>query len=241
MSTIKDVASSVRLPFREAVPRVFGEVFQNSSDLFGLSDALGLFEDDRYRNGEFAPGHEMLSLVRDQALVPDSEYARIEDARRIREGGATVMFRSLHRRLPKPRALCQEFADLTGIPTFATGYWTPENNQGFPLHSDSDSVAVFQIAGKKTWPLFKPKATADVNDDESLSWVYEGKDSQLAAPLASADNVFTLTPGQVLLVPRGWAHYALTDGAESLHVSIGFLHPEIGEKIHRQEPVWPSA
>ncbi|OHV48023.1 cupin [Pseudofrankia sp. BMG5.36] len=95
-------------------------------------------------------------------------------------------------------------------------YLTTRSTGGFPLHWDDHDVVVVQLAGNKTWdvrshsrrvPMYRDAVPNSVPSEEV---VWRG----------------TLTPGDVLHIPRGHWHQATHADHEeplSLHLTFGFV------------------
>lgn len=86
---------------------------------------------------------------------------------------------------------------------------TPAGGQGLAVHRDDADVFVLQAAGRKTWYVHDAPATADwrlgeLPDDERSALRLHG----------------VLEPGNVLYVPRGFAHRAVGAGGLSAHLSL---------------------
>jgi len=225
-------------PFAAAGPRRFADVLSGESELFDLQQARFLLEDNSHRTGELYPGHGLCGLVTGQTLADPSQYETLADARALQAAGATVIYRALHLFLPAVGEVCQQLADATGLPTHAVGYWTPVASQGFPLHADPDTVVAVHTLGRKVWAFVRPRVTRA--DDPGLGWVSEPTDA-----IPGYDQAHLVVPvdaGQAIVVPRGWGHWAATNGKEAIHVSFGLLHPEIGAAmVDRQHPMYPVA
>jgi hypothetical protein len=237
---IAEMAGWAGQGFGTVTPRLF-EGAMTGEPVFTLAQAMKLYHQQSYRCGYFSPGHELVSVVLDHALVDESRYHNQADAHRLVQEGATVVYRLLQVRLTGVADTCQVLANATGLPAFAAGYLTPAGQQGYPVHADPDSIFCIQHAGSKLWAIYPPKASSI--DDPDLGWICEDPEAA-APPLAQAAYLFELSPGDVLFVPRGWGHYAVASGRDtpSLHISVGLLHPEIGsEKISEQHPVMPVA
>lgn len=240
LQKLEEIADAAQQPFGEGKPRVFTDVVDPNGVLFNLDQARQLFEDDGYRCGFLSPGHEFFSFVRGKALVPDAEYASLDDAQALLLAGTPAIFRALHTRSNTVWNASRQLANLVGVPVHANGYWTKPGQQCFPLHSDPDSVLAIQLAGAKKWLVFPPREQSPDDPGVATGWVELGDDSY--PPAEDAAFVVTLQAGEALLVPRCWGHYALTtEGVESLHVSLGMLHKEIAQKtVNQQYPVHPG-
>jgi hypothetical protein len=238
LNGIDEISSWARQDFGIATPRLFPQAM--SGQVFDLPTALSLYGTKSYRRGFFSPGHEMITVVRNLAIVGEEEYWTMEGAHRLTQEGATIVYRLIQFHLPRVEELCQEVADAVGLPTFASGYLTPPGRQGYPLHADADSILCIQQHGSKTWALYSPKAKSVL--DPKMAWIHESPGCGASPPVEEASYVFTLERGDVAVIPRGWSHYAVAgEGAESsLELCVGLLHPEIGvQKIEQQHPVWP--
>src|SRR6185295_12103641 len=84
--------------------------------------------------------------------------------------------------------------------------------QGFSAHYDTHDVFILQAAGSKHWRLYGSSVQLPL---ASTPYPYPGPD----AGKPSAD--FVLRAGDVLYIPRGHVHDALTSDSISLHVTLG--------------------
>lgn len=236
-----EMAAAAKLSLAEATPTVFPGASKEADRLFTAGEAHELFQNSDIRCGEHSPGHHRMSLVQNEALVPVNRYGdSLENAQALQQEGATALFRLIQLYCARASEACREFANGTGLPIFANGYWTPAHAMGLPLLSSPVSYFLVQTTGTRNWVFFTPKAAHD-NDEASINWVHEGASSLQAAPPATAAMHFTVTPGDVLVVPRGWGHYALPSTEESLHLCFAFF-PEgtVPELVSQQYPVLPE-
>ncbi|MFJ7911274.1 JmjC domain-containing protein [Kitasatospora sp. NPDC096204] len=86
---------------------------------------------------------------------------------------------------------------------------TPAGGQGLAVHRDDADVFVLQAAGRKTWYVHDAPTAADwqlgeLPDDERSPLRLHG----------------VLEPGDVLYIPRGFAHRAVGAGGLSAHLSL---------------------
>jgi ribosomal protein L16 Arg81 hydroxylase len=94
----------------------------------------------------------------------------------------------------------------------ANAYYTPRSAQGLPVHHDTHDVFVLQVAGEKRWLVYPPARELPLKDQR-----YSAELGEPGAPVE--DRV--LRPGDMLYLPRGWLHEALTSDTDSLHLTIG--------------------
>ncbi|MEV4504819.1 JmjC domain-containing protein [Streptomyces klenkii] len=127
----------------------------------------------------------------------------------IRDERATLLLRYVDQWHAGVRALTTGVGDLLGRQVEAFYFLTPGGTQGRPVHRDDADVLAVQISGAKRWRVHG--GPADGN------WEPRREDGD-PGPLL-LDTV--LRPGEVLYVPRGFAHRASAVGdAPSAHLSL---------------------
>ncbi|MFI1523114.1 JmjC domain-containing protein [Kitasatospora cineracea] len=127
----------------------------------------------------------------------------------IRDEQATLLLRYVDQWHDGVRTLCRGLAAELGRQVEAFYFLTPPGTQGRPVHRDDADVFVVQLSGAKRWWVHG--GPADGN------WVPEREDGDPGEVLL--DTV--LRPGEVLYVPRGFAHRARAEeGAPSAHLSL---------------------
>jgi bifunctional lysine-specific demethylase and histidyl-hydroxylase NO66 len=168
-------------------------------------------------------------LVRDGAALPAGSYtedvpwrpgrfsglARVDRVAAEHADGATIVLQALHLHRHPAAVYCRGLEQALGFPVQANAYATPAAARGFAVHHDTHDVFVLQVAGSKHWRIYAPVVELPL---KSQRW-----SPALGDPGAPVIDV-TLRAGDTLYVPRGWPHEAVTDAADSLHLTIG-LHP----------------
>jgi len=184
--------------------------------------------EDRLDVGAVPVGN--LSVIIGGVPVPQNRYTRGErintvQLRQLREGGATIALRGLAQVLPGIARFGEALSDSLGEDVQVNAYLTPPGNQGFAHHYDTHTAVIVQVSGSKVWEFFEPVVVDPV-------FPYQQWTSQAASlyqrqlPELTAWAQWTLNPGDVLWVPRGWIHnpYAPADSVEpSLHLTLGVL------------------
>jgi hypothetical protein len=158
---------------------------------------------------EFTQGGGVGATVADQ--VSDDRLMRLF------ADGATIVLQGLHRTWGPLIDFTQALAADLGHPVQANAYVTPSQNTGFSDHYDVHDVFVLQVAGRKRWRLRPPVVEAPLRDDP---WT-DHRASVEAAGTAAPSHEFTLSPGDVLYLPRGWIHSATALGGVSTHLTLG--------------------
>ena len=99
-------------------------------------------------------------------------------------------------------------------------FLSQQDNEAYEGHCDADDVLVVQLAGKKTWHLFRPQQRRYA-DIQALN------DQQLGPVMQE----ITMRPGDALYVRAGVPHRCITSAPFSLHMSFDLVDntPTIGE------------
>ncbi|KAK9697165.1 hypothetical protein RND81_08G019300 [Saponaria officinalis] len=117
--------------------------------------------------------------------------------------GYTIAIRGMENRLKSIAAITQLVANLFGQPSVGANlYITPPESQGLACHYDDHCVFVCQLRGSKKWNVFPQPVV-------QLPRLYE----KLKVPqefLVESKQIL-LKEGDVLYIPRGFAHEARTD------------------------------
>lgn len=92
-------------------------------------------------------------------------------------------------------------------------YMTPKNSQGFPPHFDTHEVFILQIEGSKLWRIY------DIFEFFPLPLGQKPPISKdkLGEPL----HEVILNAGDMLYIPSGYIHEALTTEYSSVHLTVG--------------------
>lgn len=141
-----------------------------------------------------------------------STHAGFADPARIKsllDKGATLLLRCIEHWHAPTATMLDALSGELGRPIEAFYFVTPEGHQGLPLHRDDADVLVVQVAGSKRWRVHEGPGDA--------GWAAGaiGDGPQPAEVLAT-----TLSKGEVLYIPRGFAHQAVGDGGLSVHLSL---------------------
>lgn len=109
-------------------------------------------------------------------------------------------------------ALSSHFAGLVG----ANIYCSFGGVQAFNTHFDLHHVFAVQVEGEKTWRLYQNRA------DQPIDFPTDGPDARqwFARTRGPLMQEVLMRPGDVLYLPRGWYHDALTPSGSSLHVTF---------------------
>ena len=143
---------------------------------------------------------------------PFSKTANVHRVLEEFEAGATVVLQGLHYNWRPLAEFCRGLEAALGHPVQANAYYTPRGSQGLPVHHDTHDVFVLQVSGHKRWLVYNPVFELPLRDQRYKA--------ELGAPGDPVHDL-TLSAGDVLYLPRGWMHEALTSDADSLHITVG--------------------
>ncbi len=131
--------------------------------------------------------------------------------------GASLVANHLHRVCPEVGAVCAMLEREFAARAFANVYCSFQGVQAFQTHFDLHDVFAVQAEGEKTWRIYESRADAPVNPvppgDEWEKWLTESRGKLLFEA--------AMKPGDILYLPRGQYHDALTGDRASLHVTFG--------------------
>ena len=128
------------------------------------------------------------------------------------ERGATIVLQGLHLQRPELAAFCRSLEVALGHPAQVNAYYTPRAAQGLPVHHDTHDVFVLQVAGEKRWLVYEPAWELPLRNQK-----YTAEMGEPGRPV----HDLVLRPGDMLYLPRGWLHEALTSDSDSLHLTVG--------------------
>ncbi|GAA2745058.1 hypothetical protein GCM10009868_25150 [Terrabacter aerolatus] len=127
------------------------------------------------------------------------------------------MLQGLHRTWGPLIDFTQQLAQELGHPVQANAYVTPSQSTGFTDHYDVHDVFVLQMAGEKQWRVRPPVHRSPLRDQPWTEHRTEVEEAGRRDP----EREFTLRPGDVLYLPRGWIHSATALGGVSTHLTLG--------------------
>ena len=126
--------------------------------------------------------------------------------------GATIIVDALHRAWKPITLLCKNLEAELNHPTQVNIYLTPPAAQGFGQHYDTHDAFILQIAGGKHWRIYESALRLPLSSQPWDPTRYE------VGPLIEEVD---LEPGDLIYIPRGFVHEAMTSDTQSLHVTLG--------------------
>ena len=145
----------------------------------------------------------------------------LASALRAYEAGASILLTKLERRWPWAIDLCRstfEAFERTGVSikreVNANLYLTPPNSAAFPTHYDDHDVFIIQLQGRKHWTIY--------GGHERFP-IARQSDSVDVDSLPPRVAQLSLSPGDILYIPRGAYHDAHTETDLSIHITLGIF------------------
>lgn len=131
--------------------------------------------------------------------------------------GASLVANHVHRVCPEVGAVANMLEREFAARVAANVYCSFKGVQAFQTHFDLHDVFAVQAEGEKVWRVYESRADAPVLSlppgDEIEKWLTESRGRLLFE--------VTMQPGDILYLPRGQYHDALTGSQASLHVTFG--------------------
>lgn len=155
----------------------------------------------------------------DRVEVPFSANGRI-DMDRMRKHylqGETVVLNSVENFDPAVAQLARAIETEMGARVQVNSYLTPPSAQGFRPHYDTHDVFVAQVQGEKLWKVYGDDSVCPLNE------MVDG-DPKFRSSTQPPQEV-QLGSGDLLYLPRGWIHEAMTLQPASLHLTFGIHQP----------------
>lgn len=142
--------------------------------------------------------------------------------------GASLVTNHIHHVCPEvaavSRMLQREFAAACG----ANVYCSFKEVQAFGTHFDLHDVFACQAEGEKLWHVYEARADNPIHPvppgDEAEKWLVESRGKLLFEVV--------MRPGDVLYLPRGQYHDAITGAGASLHVTY-WVKPATGLSVFK--------
>jgi ribosomal protein L16 Arg81 hydroxylase len=102
-------------------------------------------------------------------------------------------------------------------------YLTPPTSQGFKVHYDYHDALILQVDGAKEWSIYAPEIELPLETSTFLD-LPEVTEVKIEEGSTRLLRNLRLESGDLLYIPRGFPHKAVTTEAVSLHLTIG-VHP----------------
>jgi ribosomal protein L16 Arg81 hydroxylase len=127
--------------------------------------------------------------------------------------GSTIVLQFLHERWKPLTDLCRSLAAELSAYFQVNAYLTPPNEKGLNTHYDAHDVFVLQLEGSKHWRLYRGPIHLPL---PGQTYSPQTEPGELVAEL-------DLNPGELIYIPRGFMHDAVSVDSTSLHLTLGVI------------------
>ncbi len=186
---------------------------RNAPDYFASLFSLGALEELLWST---RPGWGDVQLANHRRGEGWVDYTRqppsLDRLARAHAQGDTLILNDVQLRSQPVARLCRSFETVLNFMVNVNMYLTPKGAQGLAPHFDTQEVFVLQVRGSKHWRLYPPCVELPV--EEMAGALPEGYAPE---PMMTVH----LRAGDMLYMPRGVVHEALTGSEESLHLTVG--------------------
>jgi len=165
-----------------------------------------------------------VKMVMDSEPVPPVNYCPEGNLDRAilakyLDQGATLVLSGFETLCDGAGALFKSIQTATKSPCGGVLYYSKKEHAGFRPHFDIMDVFVIQIAGEKLWTIYESQFENPILKPgyHSMSFSHDHHRKNKGAIEAE----ITMTPGDVLYIPRGKYHSALAKSDSCLHLSFG--------------------
>lgn len=175
-------------------------------DLYGWKEVNTVLNNMR-------PTHEGVRLVHDTKSLPNDELRRMGH---WLAQGATLVVNHVQDIDPVAEQVAGSLANDMNAAVNINCYVSFPARQGFDNHYDTHDVFILQTAGKKVWKVFEPterKFPLDRDPGDQKKRYTRPTDGEYIS--------CELQPGDVLYIPRGHWHYAVSSEA-CIHLTVSY-------------------
>jgi hypothetical protein len=134
--------------------------------------------------------------------------------------GETIILNAADRSWPSVRRLNKLIHQSLHATVHTNIYCTPPGATGLPPHTDTHDVFVCQTAGRKRWRVYETRYSLPL-EGTALNDAFPAPDVAVGDGPGEPIAELVLEPGDVLYLPRGAPHDAVSLAEPSLHLTIG--------------------
>ncbi|KYF39871.1 histone lysine demethylase JmjC NO66 [Toxoplasma gondii ARI] len=128
--------------------------------------------------------------------------------------GCSLVINQADRTLEILQSICQHLSKKYFSHVFAVSYLTPPRTHAVKTHTDDQDVFLLQVWGSKAWKIWTPPQILPLT--EEMLGKREAFPDDPGKPLLE----FVLKEGDILYIPRGFPHAAVTTEEPSLHITL---------------------
>ena len=183
-------------------------------NLLSLSDVDYILSHSSIRSSDIRLVHEGQEIsISNRPAGTNLAAGSLEAVFQHYRKGSTISLLFLHEHWPPLKKLCQSIATELSVGVQVNVYLTPQNEKGLKTHYDTHDVFVLQTYGAKRWRIYDSPIKLPLLDRPYVA------DASKYPGEPSAE--LNLSSGDLLYIPRGYLHDAVSLEASSLHLTIG--------------------
>lgn len=185
---------------------------------------FGLEEVEQYLFTVRPRGNELRLVARGKPNIAfhEQEEASLRVVYQAFREGYTINLNGVHRHWPAVHTLVDAVRRRLRCYTNVNVYITGPESQGFETHHDGHDVFVLQTCGRKRWRLYEVQEELPLEGRETSARQGGG----WGEPVREVE----LSAGDLLYLPRGVPHSAVTGDCCSVHLTIG-IRPLLMEAV----------
>jgi hypothetical protein len=183
---------------------------------------------NRVLNDSYMWPHMAFQLMIEDEPVPPEDYAlymspggeMLLDRRKVLthlRNGASIVLNAAESLAPGLATVARALESALGAKIQGNLYCTWRANQAFDSHFDCHDVYALHVEGEKTWNVYEGRIELPIEHSAFKSFGRAYHDEAKGAVKAQ----YHMTPGDLLYLPRGTYHDALSDSAGALHIAFG--------------------
>ena len=149
------------------------------------------------------------------------------DARKVAgllDRGYTLVIKDAALLSARLQRSCNRLGRDLGAFVGANVYFTPAGAQGLDRHHDTHDTLTIQIEGRKTWRVYEPLIELPLESQP----LHRG----INMPELRLEREVTLSAGETLYLPRGYAHEAVATTGRALHVTFALAPLRAIDLLH---------
>lgn len=136
---------------------------------------------------------------------------------------------------PDLARLCRALTEELSHRISANLYVAPPHSRGLDRHQDGHDVLILQVEGRKRWRVWSNDAPPPLDSLPALTFEggtrtrsdyrgtpFGGRSVADVEVKGKKEWEFDLSPGELIYVPRGFAHDVWTEESYSAHLTMGF-------------------
>lgn len=164
------------------------------------------------------PKGNSIRVVKNQEPLDKTKYENEDGSLNLNQiyasyaDGYTIVVNEIDRLWKPLKNLCHNTKGVLNHKTVANMYLTPKNQKALLPHYDTHDVFVVQVEGKKHWKLYDAEYTTPIVN--SFQPIFQREQ------LKNVKDII-LNAGDMMYIPRGIPHEAVTTDESSLHLTIG--------------------